>query len=144
MAEHPNVTIVRELYGAFSRGDIETIRGYLADNAVWHAAGRNWLVGDYHGREAVVGLLTAMAIYAEGSYRVEVRDVVGNERRAVGLHRSTAKRADGASLDVDDVLIFDFVDGKVAEVWASPYDQYEEDAFYGPIVPTGLTAPARA
>ena len=143
MDEHPNVTIVRELYAAFSRGDVETIRGYLADDAVWHAAGRNWIVGDYQGRDTVVGLLTAMAVYAEGSYSVEVRDVLGNCRRAIGLHRSSARRADGRSLDVDDVLIFDISDGKVIEVWASPYDQYEEDAFYGPEAPAGLMPPAR-
>ncbi|MDA8317610.1 MAG: nuclear transport factor 2 family protein [Actinomycetota bacterium] len=53
------MTIVRELYAAFPRGDIETIRSYLADDAVWHAAGRNRNVGDYQGRGAVVGLLTA-------------------------------------------------------------------------------------
>ncbi len=143
MAEHRNVAIVRELYAAFSRGDLEAIRGCLADEAVWHAAGRNWIVGDYHGRDAIVGLLAAMALYAEGSYSVEVRDVLGNDRRVVGLHRSSARRADGRSLDVDDVLIFDIADGKVVEVWASPYDQYEEDAFYGTEAPAGLVAPAR-
>ena len=38
MGERSNATSVRELYTAFSRSDIETVNGYLADDAAWCAA----------------------------------------------------------------------------------------------------------
>jgi ketosteroid isomerase-like protein len=142
MPEHPNTTIVRRAYEAFSTGDIRIMSELLAADAVWHAAGRNWIVGDYYGREAIMCLFMAMGVFAEGTYRVEVHDVVANDEHAIGLHRSTASRpSDGRTMDVNDVLIFHIRDGKIVEVWATPWDQYEEDQFYGPEPPAGMAPP---
>lgn len=143
MNEHPNALLVRKAYDAFSRGDLGAIGELVAEDAVWHAAGRNWIVGDYKGRNAILGLFATMGLYAEGTYKIEVHDVVANDEHAVGLHRSIASRRDGKRMDVLDVLVFHVRDGKVVEAWASPNDQYEEDDFYGPEPPNGMLPPPR-
>ncbi len=35
MIEHPNTTLTRELIAAFTRGDLQNVRGYFAADAVW-------------------------------------------------------------------------------------------------------------
>jgi hypothetical protein len=46
-------------------------------------------------------------------------------------------------MDVNDVLLFHIPDGKIVEVWATPWDQYEEDEFYGGELPSGMATPRR-
>lgn len=142
MSEHPHVALVKKLYRAFNEGDLNTMAEIFHPDVTWHAAGQNWLVGTYTGLEGVLGLLGTMAQYGEGNYTTALHDVVANDRYAIAMHRSTAWRSDGRELSVDDLVVSEFEDGKVVRVWATPYDQYEEDRFYGDDVPEGFAVPA--
>jgi ketosteroid isomerase-like protein len=143
MNTHPNAALVRAGYDAFAAGDLAILRELFAPDIAWHSSGRNWLVGTYRGIDAVLTFLGAVATYAEGTYRTEVHDILASEHRAVVLQRSTARRGDGRSLSVDAVVVFDIGDGKVTGVWASPWDLYEEDHFYGANAPPGFSVPPK-
>ena len=47
MAEHPNVSVVRDAYAAFSKGDLEGALAALADDAVFHFGGEGPNSGDH-------------------------------------------------------------------------------------------------
>ncbi|MHB8189732.1 MAG: nuclear transport factor 2 family protein [Ferrimicrobium sp.] len=141
MTEHPNAQIIRRLYAAFEATDFSTIESLLREDVTWNAAGRNWLVGEYRGRTAVLDLLAAIAEYGEGHYTTELYDVLASDRHAIGLHRSRAYRSDGLQMSVDDVLVFSIDNGRISKVWATPWDQYEEDQFYGLEPPEGRDTP---
>jgi ketosteroid isomerase-like protein len=143
MSEHPNAALVRQAYQAFAAGDLPAIRARFAARASWHSAGRNWLVGDYHGPDAIIGFLQAVFAYSEGTYTTDIHDILANDRRAVALQRSSARRSDGRSLSVDAAVVFDIADGAIERVRAWPYDLYAEDAFYGPEPPRGFSSPDR-
>ena len=40
MAEHPNAVIARQMADALSRGDLQALDGFLANDVVWHEIGR--------------------------------------------------------------------------------------------------------
>ncbi|MCQ0016131.1 hypothetical protein [Actinomadura madurae] len=43
--EHPNVTLLKDGYTAFAKGDMELIRGLLADDVVHRVPGRGPICG---------------------------------------------------------------------------------------------------
>jgi uncharacterized protein len=143
MSEHPNAALIRQAYQDFAAGDLPAIRARFAANASWHSAGRNWLVGQYHGPDAITGFLQAVFAYSERTYTTDIHDILANDRRAVVLQRSSARRSDGRSLSVEAAVVFDITSGAIEQVRAWPFDLYAEDAFYGPQPPRGFTPPNR-
>ncbi len=58
---HPNETLLRSLYDACSRRDLDTARSLFADGIVFHPAGPQPDSGDYRGVDGVLGLLRTLA-----------------------------------------------------------------------------------
>lgn len=126
---HPNEDTLRSLYDAFSRRDLEGIRGLLAEDAVFHQPGRNPLSGTYQGADEVLGLMRMLGERSGGTFRVELHDVIASDEHAIGLLRATGERQ-GRRLDVPVVHVFHLRDGKLAELWIHPLDQYAIDEFW--------------
>ena len=57
MADHPNVTIVRNAYDSFAKGDLDGALADLADDCVFHFGGDGPNSGDHKGREAITAAL---------------------------------------------------------------------------------------
>ncbi len=45
MAEHPNAALLRKGHEAFSRGDMTTLTEIIAEDTLWHIAGKGPLPG---------------------------------------------------------------------------------------------------
>jgi len=130
MAEHPNATLVRQVYDLFSRGDVEGFLGLLADDVVWHVPGRCPIAGTYKGRQAALDYITSIDELSGGTYRIsDVHDVVANDDHAVGLHHSVATRP-GKTYEYDETIVCHVRDGLITEVWEVYGDQYEIDEFW--------------
>jgi uncharacterized protein len=125
---HPNETLVRTGYDAFSRGDMDTLRGLFADDMVWHAPGRSPIAGDHRGVDAVLKYFMQSMELTGGTFQVEVHDVVANDDHAVGLHVASGQR-NGKSLSDHGALVFHIEGGKVKEVWQLFGDLYANDDF---------------
>lgn len=143
MTDQANLDLFWKLNDAFKQGDLVAMAKLWHEDAIWHSAGTNWLVGDYSGVENIMKFFEAVHAYSEGSYETQVHDVLSNERRVVSLQRSIASRTDGRHMSVDAVIVLDVVDGKIKEAWASPWNLYEEDHFYGLTPPPGLPTPQK-
>lgn len=126
---HPNETLVRQGYDAFSRGDMDTLRGLFAEDIVWHVPGRSPLAGDHRGVDAVLQYFGQSIERSGGTFGVEVHDVLANDEHVVGLQIATAQR-DGKSLEDRGALIFHARDGKIQEVWQLTGDLYANDDFF--------------
>ncbi len=129
MADHPNIELLRKGYQAYSSGDMETISELFADDIEWHIAGRSQLAGDYHGKDEVFGFFGKITELSSGTSRLEVHDVLANDEHGVVLVRGSASR-EGRDFTGNDVHTFHIRDGKVAEFWDSPLDQYANDEFW--------------
>ena len=127
---HPNEELAREAAAAFQQGDMDALRDkYLAADTRWHVPGRNPIAGDYQGVDQVLGLFGKIFELTDGTYRIEVHDVVANDEHVVSLLTARAERA-GKQLTANQTLVSHFADGKFHEVWVQQADPYALDEFF--------------
>ena len=129
MIEHPHLAVFGRIYDAFTDGDLDSLAAMFEEEVVWHTPGRNFLAGDYEGRDAVLASFVEEFDLSHGSYRVHVHDVLANDQHIVALLRATASRNE-RTLDMNYVLVFEMRDGRVAEAWESWADQRTLDQFW--------------
>jgi hypothetical protein len=65
-----------------------------------------------------------------------VRGVLADDERAVIFAGGQVQR-DGETSAWETVGVFRIADGKIAECWVLPYDQYSFDEIWSPAVPPG-------
>jgi len=128
---HPNEAVIRTAYEAFSAGDMETMAGLFANDAVWHVPGRNKVAGDYEGVDAILGYYGDLDEAMGGTFRIdEIHDILANDQHVVSMHRSSAEK-DGVSHTFNEVFVFHVSNGKITEAWEQTSDLYEYDELVG-------------
>lgn len=126
---HPNEDLIRRAFDAFGKGDMETLGGLFADDAVFHVPGKSSISGDYKGKDQIFGFFAKVMELTGGTFKVETHDVVANDEHAVALSTGTAER-EGNRLSDNSAMVHHIQDGKIAEVWLHPGDQYAGDEFW--------------
>lgn len=116
MAEHPHATLVRKGYEAFSRGDMDALRGLLTSDCTHHVPGSHPLSGDFKGQNAVIDMYGRLFEETAGTMRVEVRNVMVDGRgHAVAVHRFTAER-NGKRIEENGAIVFRVVGDRVSDL----------------------------
>ena len=130
MAEHPNETLVRRGYEAFSAGDMDTLSTLMAPDVVHQTPGSNQLSGEHKGQGDVFAMYGQLFELSGGTLKVELLEArAEGEDRVVTRHRSTAAR-DGKELDVEQTIVFTIVDGKITRLDEETDDVDAEDEFW--------------
>ena len=125
-----NEELIRRATAGLGDGDLDAFLGVLADDAVMHIPGRGPFAGDHRGREAIAALLKRQTDALGGnSPTVDIHDVIGGDNHVVLLQSVTFERGD-SRLEDRGVLVFHVRDGKAADVWVHPQDQYASDEFW--------------
>ena len=127
--EHPNVTLLKDGYTAFAKGDMAFIRCLLAENVVHRVPGRGPLCGEYRTPEEVLGFYVRLFELSGGTFRTEPYSVMANEEHGAALVHTYAERP-GRVLDGHSVDLFRFQDGRITEIRTLAEDQYADDAFW--------------
>ena len=131
MTDHPNATLIRELCSAFDTQDAEAIRSAIAPDCVWHFPGRDGaLAGSHTGHDAIFSFLIRVGELTDGTFQLDVEDVVANDNRAVVLFRGHGRRSDGRRLDNPTCLAIRLKDGKAIEIHEFVWNLYEVDDFW--------------
>jgi uncharacterized protein len=129
VAEHPNVAAFRSIHDALTKGDMETLAVFFAEEVVWHTPGQNPLAGRYKGRAATFASFVEEFARSGGTYSVEVRDVLASDEHIVALLHATAER-EGKQLNEDYAIVFEMRDGKVRAAWEVWRNQAPVDEFW--------------
>ena len=119
--KHLNAKAYRRTADAFRAGDMETLRGLLDDDVVWHVPERSPLAGEVRGRDSLFRWLQRLREATDGTFSLEEHDVVANDDHVVALSRMTAVR-DGIPMTVEVVSVFHYRNGKQQERWLHPTD----------------------
>jgi ketosteroid isomerase-like protein len=130
MAEHPNVTRIKDGYAAFAKGDFAVLNDLFAEDLVWHIGGRSQLTKDYRGRDQVYGFFGKLMELTEGSFHIDLHAVFADDEHGVALVAATASRG-GKSVTINEAHIYHLRDGRVTEFWDGSTDQYAFDELIG-------------
>lgn len=128
MNEHPNAAIIRSAYEALEKGDVATFAALLDDDITWHESTPGF-VGDYHGRDQVLGLLGK--VFQETGVQfshVAIHDLLANDAHTVILHDTTLTK-NGRSLTAQYADIYHLRNGKITEHWHLAVDPKADEAF---------------
>ena len=112
MPDHPNAALARKIDEAFSRGDMQALDGYIADDIIWHEIGR---AEPRRGKAALRE--SAAAAAADYQITAKMHDVVANDDHTIVLAEATATRG-GKTFKYRTAEIYHVKDGKIAERWA--------------------------
>jgi ketosteroid isomerase-like protein len=126
---HPNEELVRSAFDAFAKGDVDTLRELMDQDAVWHTPGRNQISGDHRGVDAILGFFAKTMELSGGTFRADLHDVVANDDHAVGIYVARGER-EGRTLENRNVLVIHIRNGKLVETWGMSDDQYAADEFF--------------
>lgn len=130
MAEHPHAMLVRKGYDAFTRGDMDTLRGMMASDCTHHVPGSHMLSGDYKGQNAVMELYGKLFEETNGTFKVELSHILVDGRgHAVSMHRYTAER-NGKRIEQNGCLIFRIVGDKMTDIDECQEDMEKEAEFW--------------
>jgi len=128
MQEHPNVTLVRDLFAAMDRGDMQWVEDHTSDDIVWHTGGNSRAAGVRRGKDAVRESMATMA--DAGTMKADVHDVIGDDEHTVVLGTAVVTAPSGKSVEYNYVNVFHIVDGKVTEAWGLAENDAETDPIW--------------
>ena len=114
MAE--NIDIVRDLYSAFQRGDIDTVMAGMSPDIDWRSVGdpEHWPgFGERQGREAARGYFDVLAEELDfRDFQVHEIDACGDKVIAEGVSKVAFKQG-GLPVDAEWAHIYTLKDGKI-------------------------------
>lgn len=116
IVEHPNATLFRKGYEAFDTGNIDFLRSTMAEDLRWHAAGTGRFAGDISGRDAVLMYFADLATATDGTFKLDVHDIIANDDHAVAMV-TVHWEFEGAPYEDKGVQVAHIKDGKVTESW---------------------------
>jgi len=131
VAEHPNVSKIRDAYAAFEAADLQAALKDMAPDGVFHLNGAPPLGGDHRGVDEITAALIATFELTGGTQKLEIASIFADDHHGVAVLRETASRPDGASLDVNEVHLFAIgPDGRITDFWDLPDDPEVHDRFF--------------
>jgi ketosteroid isomerase-like protein len=131
---HPNEKVISDFYAAQHRfyageGAEDDVRALLAEDVVWHVPGRSAIAGDYRGWHDVRDYFARRRDKAQGTLRIEIRRTLAADDVVMQLAGGRAELG-GKAHEWETVGVYRIVDGKIAECWLLPFDQYAFDEIW--------------
>lgn len=129
MAEHPNATLIRRGYKAFSAGDVDELTKLIAEDAVQHMPGHNVFSGDHRGRSAILTMYGQLAERSGGTLKVDLEEVYANDDQVITVYHTTGAR-EGRTLDSRHALVFRMRGKEAVDLMDVSEDDQSDDAFW--------------
>lgn len=126
---HPNEQLVRTQVQCFIAGDIQGWLDVVSDDLVVHVPPGHRLSGEYKGSQQFVERFIGKVMELTGGVHLEVHDVLASDDHAVGLYTIRTER-DGSTYEWQHVNVYHVADGKITEIWWTPFDQTKVAALF--------------
>jgi uncharacterized protein len=129
MTEHPNVQLMRDVYAAFTVGDLAKAGSYWTDDCTHHYPGRSQLAGSHKGVAEATAFATKLFELTGGNIQMDIVDIGASDDYAFAVVHTRYGR-NGKTLDMPFINVARVQGGKIAEFWTYPQDQYAVDEFW--------------
>src|SRR5262249_29037182 len=106
-----------------------TVLTTFADDIRWHIPGRGPLSRDYRGHEEVLGFFRHFTELSDGTFRIQIDDVLANGDHVAVLVTESAQRGD-RSWSSPQVHLWTVKDVKARDFGQFHGDQQTEDEFW--------------
>lgn len=120
------LNVVQDFFAAYSTGDIEQIKEYVADDVEWHIPGRHPLAGTKRGIEAFTDFFKQLGA---AGFKAEVMILAANDTYVIDAHRGYSN-TNGENIDINWVLLYQIENGKIKRVQNFSGDLYSSDRFF--------------
>jgi ketosteroid isomerase-like protein len=125
-----NAEILGAAYAALAAGDVPAVFAVLADDITWHVSGRSPLAADYVGHDEVLGFFQALGERSNGTFALDVHEVIGGDGGTVVALVTEHAERDDAVLDDATVHVWRFENGKATSFRVFAGDEHAQDAFW--------------
>jgi uncharacterized protein len=127
---HPNENLLRREYEARAARDDGALAEVFAEDVVWHVPGRNSIAGENRGIDEVMEYIRRRRELADdGAFEITVHDVLANDEHGLVIATGRATRG-GNAVQWRAHGLYRFRDGRIAECWVLPENQYEFDKIW--------------
>jgi len=107
------------------------VRAAIAENAVWRFPGKTGgLAGEHRGHEGIFTFLVRVMELTDGTFSLDLEEVVANDKYAVALSRGHGRRPDGRELDNPTCLKIRLENDKAVEIEEFVWDLYSVDKLW--------------
>lgn len=120
---------IQRVFAAFGGGDPRALFEVIADDAVWVVNGTVPVAQEYAGRERIFELFRETRRLTDGTYFSTLRWSLADDQHAAAVYRATGTRL-GRTLDIDQVLLIDHVEGIWQRIVAIPSDPPAFEEFW--------------
>lgn len=116
MSAAENNALVQQMLGAFQTGDLATVGGCFAPDAVWDFPGRSVVNGTFKGPDEIVGFLARAFELSGGTLGIELIDITSSDNGAAQVQWVTGDHG-GRSMRAVELLHHEIEDGKIVRTW---------------------------
>ncbi len=116
--EHPNITLLQSV----NLRDIASAKDVFSEDFVWHFFNPELpdIQGDYVGLAGLGSFFEKMRSRTKGSFRVRPVSITAVGDELVITHVKDTMTMDDQDIEVDAVVVWRFVNGRIAEAWDIP------------------------
>lgn len=125
--EDQNIKVIRDYYAAYTTGNPEAVRPYLAQDVVWRIPGHHPLAGEKRGQDEVIAFFRGLA---KGKFKAEPLFFKAQGDLVVDVHRGWSNVGIGPEVDQLYALMFRMRGGKIVEAQNFLTDMYASDTFF--------------
>ena len=115
---HPNIAIMQQ----FNPANISASNDIIAKDAVFHYFNPMLpdMQGDYLGRQGFMEFFWKIAGQTEGTFKVTPLSITPMGNELMVTHVKDTMTLNGQRLDIDAVVVWRILDGKIKEAWDIP------------------------
>ncbi len=117
MGVEENKQLVRDTWGAVSKGDVEGFMARLADDVTWTFFGSHRFAGTFRGKDELVAkLFTPLGEVLADGIKVHIDTLTAEGERVVLEARGEAQTKDGRAYNNSYCIVVTVRDGRVSQV----------------------------
>lgn len=124
--KHTNAALLEGLYTKFSQGNWEGVLALCPDQITFQIAGQSKLAGKYTKSNFISGLATKLRELSEGTFQIDVHDILASDRHATVLATTQVTR-NGKKTELRTVHVWRFENGSPVAWYEYPRDLYQFD-----------------
>ena len=115
---HPNIAVLQQ----FNPTNISDSIGIIADDAIFHYFNPMLpdMQGDYHGSQGFIEFFGKIAGQTKGTFKVTPLSITPMGNELVVTHVKDNMTLNGQQLEIDAVVVWRILDGKIKEAWDIP------------------------